>query len=231
MCGPRGDGRGVLLPQSGFLRSQQVYVLRSGTSTANPNGRAGEPARSYTAIVRFKETRLPGAYVIELDAHRDERGAFARTYCEREFAAHGLHTRYPQCNLSRNRRAGTLRGMHYQAAPHREVKLVRCVSGAIYDVIVDMRPSSPTRMQWAGVTLTAGHMNALYVPEGFAHGFLTLQDDTEVYYHMGELYIAEAARGFRWNDPLFGIEWPTVPSMMSDRDASYPDFDPGAFDG
>jgi dTDP-4-dehydrorhamnose 3,5-epimerase len=181
--------------------------------------------------VRFSEVGLPGAYQVEIEGHEDERGFFARTFCEVEFAAHGLATRYPQCNLSYNRKAGTLRGMHYQAAPHREAKLVRCVSGAIYDVIVDLRAESLTRLRWVGVELDAQARTALYVPEGFAHGFLTLQKDSEVFYQMGAVHVPEAARGFRWDDPAFGIEWPFPPRTISERDRTYRDFTLGGFDG
>jgi dTDP-4-dehydrorhamnose 3,5-epimerase len=181
--------------------------------------------------VRFTETSLPGAFLIALDRHDDERGSFARTFCEREFEAHGLPTRFPQCNLSHNRVRGTLRGMHYQAAPHREAKLVRCTTGAIHDVIVDLREASPTRLRWAGFDLSAEDGTALYIPPGFAHGFLTLEDATDVFYQMGEFYVPDAARGFRWNDPAFSIEWPFPPVTMSDKDGAYPDFDLGRFDG
>jgi dTDP-4-dehydrorhamnose 3,5-epimerase len=176
--------------------------------------------------VRFVETRLPGAYLLELERHEDERGFFARTFCEREFASRGLLAHYPQCNLSYNIKAYTLRGMHYQAAPHQEVKLIRCVAGAIHDVIVDLRPGSPTRLRWMGVDLDAERRDALYVPAGFAHGFMTLCSHAEVFYQMGQFYEPEAARGFRWDDPAFGIEWPFTPSVISGRDRSYPDFDP-----
>lgn len=179
----------------------------------------------------FHETKLAGAYVIELERRADERGFFARTFCEREFAVHRLPTRFPQSNLSRNRHAATLRGMHYQAAPHRESKLVRCTTGAIYDVIVDLRPSSPTRLEWVGVELTAESGRALFVPEGFAHGFLTLFDDTDVSYQMGEFYEPDASRGIRWNDPCLNIRWPRQPAVIAERDASYPDFNVAAFDG
>jgi dTDP-4-dehydrorhamnose 3,5-epimerase len=181
--------------------------------------------------MRFDETRLAGAFLIDLEPQSDERGFFARSYCEREFAAHGLATRFPQENLSFNARTGTLRGMHYQAAPHRETKVVRCVSGAIHDVIVDLRAGSPTRFSWIGVDLTSKNRRALYVPTGFAHGFLTLERDTEVLYQMGEFYVAEAARGFRWDDPHFGIRWPASPVVVSERDRTQPDFDPERFDG
>jgi dTDP-4-dehydrorhamnose 3,5-epimerase len=179
----------------------------------------------------FRETRLSGAYIIELVPHDDERGSFARTLCEREFADVGLPTRFPQCNLSRNTRAGTLRGMHWQAAPHHEGKLVRCVRGALYDVIVDLRPGSATRLGWLGVELSAETGRALFVPEGFAHGFITSQDETDVFYHMTACYRPEGARGFRWNDPAIGIEWPATPTVVSGRDATYPDFDTAAIDG
>jgi dTDP-4-dehydrorhamnose 3,5-epimerase len=181
--------------------------------------------------VRFSETSLPGAFLIALDRRDDERGSFARTFCEREFEAHGLPTRFPQCNLSHNRVRGTLRGMHYQAAPHREAKLVRCATGAIHDVIVDLRAGSPTRLRWAGFDLSAAEGEALYIPPGFAHGFLTLEDATDVFYQMGEFYVPEAARGFRWNDPAFSIQWPFPPVTMSEKDGAYSDFDLGRFDG
>jgi dTDP-4-dehydrorhamnose 3,5-epimerase len=181
--------------------------------------------------MRFTETRLKGAFLIDLERHEDERGFFARSFCEREFAARGLVARYPQCNVSYNRSRGTLRGMHYQAAPHREAKLVRCTAGAVHDVIVDLRAGSPTRGRWLGVDLDAEARNALYVPPGFAHGFLTLRDGAEVFYQMGEFYVPDAARGFRWDDRAFAIEWPFPPSTVSERDSAYPDFDPERFDG
>jgi dTDP-4-dehydrorhamnose 3,5-epimerase len=178
--------------------------------------------------VHFRETPLAGAFVIELDRRGDDRGFFARTFCERELAEHGLPTRWPQCNLSRNTRAGTLRGMHFNVAPYAEAKLVRCTRGAIWDAVVDLRPASPTRMRWFGVELSDEVGNALYVPEGFAHGFVTLRDDTDVFYHMGRFFQADAARGARWDDPLFGIAWPRAPAVISERDRTYPDFDPEA---
>jgi dTDP-4-dehydrorhamnose 3,5-epimerase len=174
--------------------------------------------------VIFNETGLAGAYVVELEERSDERGSFARTFCEREFAAHGLPTHFPQSNLSRNRLAGTLRGMHFQVAPHAEAKLVRPTTGAIYDVIVDLRVGSSTRLQSFGIELRASVGSALFIPEGFAHGFITLQDDTEVHYQMGALFEPAAARGFRWNDPAFSIRWPREISVIAARDASYPDF-------
>jgi dTDP-4-dehydrorhamnose 3,5-epimerase len=181
--------------------------------------------------VLFRETKLSGAFIIELERRNDDRGFFARTFCEREFAEHGLPTRFPQCNLSRNLKARTMRGMHYNAAPDRESKLVRCASGAIYDVIIDLRAASPTRYAWFGIELSAELGNALFIPEGMVHGFLTLTDATDVFYHMGAFFEPNAARGIRWNDPRFAIEWPAEPRVISERDATYPDFDPANFDG
>jgi dTDP-4-dehydrorhamnose 3,5-epimerase len=174
--------------------------------------------------MRFTETPLAGAYVVDVEPHADERGVFARTFCADEFAAHGLDARVAQASISFNRRAGTLRGLHYQAAPHGEAKLIRCTAGAIFDVIVDLRPDSPTYTRHFAVTLTAADRRALYVPVGFAHGFQTLVDGTEVLYQMSHPYTV--TRGVRWNDPAFGIEWPDVPErVMNDRDRAYPDFD------
>jgi dTDP-4-dehydrorhamnose 3,5-epimerase len=178
--------------------------------------------------MRFIETELGGAYLIEIERHVDERGFFARAFCEREFAEHGLPSHFPQCNLSRNDKRGTLRGMHYEAPPTAECKLVRCVSGAIYDVIADLRPGSPTRMKWLGVELSAESGRALFVPAGFAHGFLTLADESDVFYHMGDSFRPNSARGLRWNDAAFRISWPSAPLVISDRDANYSDFDPSA---
>jgi dTDP-4-dehydrorhamnose 3,5-epimerase len=181
--------------------------------------------------MRFEETELAGAFLVRLEPHVDTRGFFARTFCEEEFAARGLPTRFPQCNLSRNARAGTLRGMHYNAAPHREAKLVRCTAGAIWDVIVDMRAGSPTRLRWVGVELDAERQDALFIPEGFAHGFITLRDGTDVTYQMGRAYVAGAARGLRWDEPRLGIRWPRPPAVLSERDATWPALDEAAFDG
>src|ERR1043166_6418617 len=172
----------------------------------------------------FKELSLGGAFLLDVERRCDERGFFARSWCRDEFTAHGLDARLVQCNISRNRFSGTLRGLHYQAAPHAEVKLVRCTMGAIYDVIVDLRRGSPTCGRHYAAVLTAENHRALYVPEGFAHGFLTLADESEVLYQMSEFYHPDASRGVRWNDPAFGIPWPDVPRIMSARDATYPDF-------
>ncbi len=172
----------------------------------------------------FTPTSLPGAYIIEPELHEDERGAFARTFCQNEFKEHGLKDHFVQCNISYNKKKGTLRGMHYQAAPHQEAKLVRCTAGAIYDVIVDLRPESSTYRQWTAVELTAANRRALYVPEGFAHGFQTLCDDSEVFYQMSEFYHPESARGLRWDDPAVLIAWPVGPRTISARDQGYTEF-------
>lgn len=174
----------------------------------------------------LEATALPGATLVKPETHEDERGLFVRTFDEAAFAAAGLETRFPQHSLSYNRTAGTLRGMHWQEAPHREAKLVRCVRGRLWDAIVDLRPDSPTRLQWLGVELSAENRVALYVPKGFAHGFVTLADDTEVAYLISTPWAPDAAGGARWDDPSFGIRWPRSPAVMSDRDASYPDFVP-----
>jgi dTDP-4-dehydrorhamnose 3,5-epimerase len=179
--------------------------------------------------VRFVETRLPGAYLVELERREDERGSFARTWCSDELEAHGLSTEVSQCSLSRNRKAGTLRGLHFQSAPHEEVKLVRCTRGAIFDVIVDLREGSETEGEWIGIDLTAEAGNALYVPKGFAHGFQTLVDETEVFYMMSDPYVPEAATGVRWDDPAFGIDWPAAAARtISERDLTWPDYKPGS---
>ena len=175
----------------------------------------------------FTETKLPGAFEIELERKADDRGYFARTWCAREFAEHGLGTTLAQCNISFNTHRGTLRGMHWQAAPREEAKLVRCSAGSIYDVIVDLRPESSGYLQHVGVELTADRGNMLYVPEGFAHGFLTLEPATEVFYQMSEFYAPEAARGIRYDDPLLGIVWPAPVTQIAERDAAYPDLAAG----
>lgn len=172
----------------------------------------------------FTETPIQGAYLLTPELLQDERGLFARTFSEEEFAAHGLHTHFPQCNTSQSPKKGTLRGMHYQAAPHQEVKIVRCTAGSIYDVVVDLRSDSRTFLQWHGETLSADNRCALYIPVGCAHGFLTLTDDSEVLYMMGHPYHPESARGVRWNDPALAIVWPGPVKVISERDAGYPDY-------
>jgi dTDP-4-dehydrorhamnose 3,5-epimerase len=177
--------------------------------------------------MRFLETELPGAYVLELEPYLDARGSFARIWCADELAAHGLTAGLAQCSISHSHRAGTLRGLHYQRAPHQEAKLVRCTRGAIFDVIVDLRPESPTYTSWFGVELDAERGSALYVPEGCAHGFQTLVEATEVLYLISSPYQPQAAAGVRWDDPAFGIEWPPAATRtISDRDRSWPDVQP-----
>lgn len=174
----------------------------------------------------FSSTKLPGAYLVELEPHGDTRGFFARTWCRREFEEHGLETELAQCSISYNTRRGTLRGMHWQTAPSEEAKLVRCTAGAIHDVIIDVRPDSPTYLQHLAVELTQGDRRALYVPRGVAHGFQTLTADCEVFYQMSEFFAPEQSRGIRWNDPQFGIIWPIPNPIILDRDNAYPDFVP-----
>jgi len=174
--------------------------------------------------VRFRPSGLEGAMLIDIAPHEDERGFFARTWCAREAVRHGIDPNVVQCNISFNKRRGTLRGMHFQAPPHEEAKLVRCTRGAIHDVIVDLRESSSTRTHHVAAVLTAEQRNAIFIPAGFAHGFLTLADDTEVFYQMSAFYSPEHARGFRWNDPAFGIVWPFDPLVISDRDRTYADY-------
>lgn len=168
----------------------------------------------------FTPTELTEAYIIDIDRHEDERGFFARSWCAEEFASHGLDPGLVQCSISFNRKKGTLRGMHYQAPPHAEDKVVRCTAGAIYDVIVDLRPDSDTYKRWLAFELSAANRRAIYVPQGFAHGFQTLEDDTEVLYQMSQCYHPESARGIRWNDPAIGIKWPVSNPVISERDQS-----------
>lgn len=180
--------------------------------------------------MHFVPTAIDGVVVVELQPHVDERGLFARTFCEDEFAAAGLPIRFPQSNLSVNDRAGTLRGMHFNVAPYGESKLVRCVRGAIHDVVVDLRPDSRTRFEHVAVELSADNRLGLFVPADFAHGFLTLADATDVYYHIGSSYVPAAARGLRWDDPVLAIDWPMQPETMSAADLAYPDLDASSFD-
>jgi len=173
----------------------------------------------------FTETKLKGAYIIDVKRLEDERGFFGRSYCQREFEALGLNTNAVQANVSYNKKKGTLRGMHMQLAPHEETKLVRCTRGAIYDVIVDLRPDSPTFKQWIGVELTADSYRMLYVPEGFAHGFITLEDNTDVTYQVTQFYTPGAERGYRWDDPAFNIQWPIEPVVISEKDRAHAPFE------
>lgn len=174
--------------------------------------------------MRFILTPLKGAYLVEPELLTDERGFFARTWCRREFREHGLNPDLVQCNLSFNKKKGTLRGMHHQAAPHEEAKLVRCTAGAIYDVIIDLRPASATFKAWYSVRLSADNRKMIFIPAGFSHGFMTLADDTEVFYQMSAYYAPQCARGIRWNDPAFDVSWPDAPAVISEKDNSYPDF-------
>ena len=171
----------------------------------------------------FHTTKLPGVHLIDPEPHTDSRGFFARTWCYKEFQDHGLNPDLVQSSISFNSFAGTLRGLHYQM-PYPESKLVRCTRGAIYDVVVDLRPESPGFREWIAVPLSAESRQGVYVPEGCGHGFLTLEDNTEVLYQMSEFYHPEAARGVRWDDPAFGISWPAPVAVISERDRSYPDF-------
>lgn len=194
----------------------------------------------------FKETQLKGAYIIELEPIQDERGFFARSFCKKEFKLRGISMNIAQCNISYNKKKGTLRGMHYQRAPHEEAKIVSCMKGSIYDVIIDIRPDSSTYCRWIAVELQAENREQrtesredlayrlpltapykmLYIPKGFAHGFLTLEDNTEVFYHMSEFYSPGYGRGIRWNDPFFAIQWPEEAKAMSAQDRNYQDYKP-----
>jgi dTDP-4-dehydrorhamnose 3,5-epimerase len=172
----------------------------------------------------FTETKLKDAYILDLEKREDQRGFFGRAYCQQEFEAHGLVAWVAQTNVSFSKRQGTLRGMHYQVVPYAEAKLVRCTRGAIYDVMIDLRPNSPTYLRWLGVELTGENYRMLYVPQGCAHGFITLADNTEVTYQVSQFYTTGAERGVRYNDPIFGIAWPTEVKVISDKDANWPDF-------
>jgi dTDP-4-dehydrorhamnose 3,5-epimerase len=175
--------------------------------------------------MKFTAAPLAGACVVDLERAADERGFFARSFCAEEFARAGLVACTSQCSVSFNARRGTLRGLHFQVAPHDEEKLVRCTHGALWDVVVDVRAASPTYRRWHAVELTAENHRALYIPKGFAHGFVTLEDATEVFYMMSVPYAPGSARGIRWNDPAFGIDWPIAPTVISARDAGYPPFE------
>jgi dTDP-4-dehydrorhamnose 3,5-epimerase len=174
--------------------------------------------------MKFTGADIPGVFLIDLERHEDSRGFFARTFCRDEFAAHGLRSSFVQCNLSSNDRRGTLRGMHYQARPHEEAKVVCCTRGAVYDVLVDLRRDSPSFCRWAAFELSSANRRMLYIPEGIAHGFQSLEDHSDLFYLMSEAYHREAERGVRWNDPAFGMRWPLAQPILSERDAGYPDF-------
>lgn len=174
--------------------------------------------------MKFIPTAISGAYAVEIEPLHDERGQFARTFCADTFAAQGLASAYPQCNISTSIRRGTLRGLHYQADPAAEAKLVRATQGRVFDVAIDLRADSPTFLKWAAVELDATRHNAFYIPAGCAHGFLTLEDDCTLFYQMSQTYAPELARGVRWDDPAFDIDWPFAPRVISARDAAYPDY-------
>lgn len=176
----------------------------------------------------FNETKIPGVFEIELDRKGDDRGFFARMWCQREFEEHGLTAQVVQTNVSFSRHKGTLRGLHYQRPPHAEAKLIRCLRGAIFDVAVDLREDSPTYREWVGVELTPERRNMLFVPEGCAHGFQTLEDDSEVLYQVSAFYAPEAEAGARYDDPAFGVEWPLEVSVISDKDTRWAPFQGGA---
>lgn len=175
----------------------------------------------------FTETKIFGVIIIEPESLADERGFFARSFCQREFKDHGLNPDIVQCNISFNRKRGTLRGMHYQAHPYEEAKLIRCTKGALYDVALDLRKNSPTYQKWVSVELTEENRKMIYISEGVAHGFQTLEDDTEIFYQMSQFYNPESARGVRYDDPAFGIDWPIFPAIVSSKDASFTSFDSG----
>jgi len=175
----------------------------------------------------FLETKLKGALIIEPERLEDQRGFFARVWCQKEFEAYGLNPTVAQINISFNKNRGTIRGLHYQTAPNEEEKLIRCTKGAIYDVIIDLRPDSTTYMDWIGVELTADNRKMLYVPEAFAHGYQSLTDDTEIFYPVSQFYSPEYAQGVRWNDPIFGIMWPEAGNLViSEQDKNWPDYSP-----
>jgi dTDP-4-dehydrorhamnose 3,5-epimerase len=174
--------------------------------------------------MKFSPARLSGIWIIDLELRADDRGFLARTYCEREFSLHGLNTRWPQCNLTLTKERGMIRGMHFQAEPQPEIKLIRCAAGAIFDVVVDVRRESKTFGQWESFELTAENRRTLYVPGGFAHGFQCLVKNCEVFYQMSEVYVPELARGIRWNDPQVDVRWPIENPILSERDRNLPLF-------
>jgi dTDP-4-dehydrorhamnose 3,5-epimerase len=174
--------------------------------------------------MNFTETKLKGAFIVEIEKLSDDRGFFARSWCQKEFEAHGLDSNLVQANVSYNHQKGTLRGMHYQIEPYQECKLIRCTRGAIYDVIIDLRPDSPTYKQWTGVELTADNYTMFFVPQDFAHGFQTLMDETEITYQVSQFYTPGSERGIRFDDPVFNIRWPQAVTIISDKDRTWPDF-------
>ena len=169
----------------------------------------------------FSKTMLVGVYIIDMEQIEDERGFFARSWCEKEFSLHEINSKFVQCNISFNKKMGTLRGMHYQAAPFEEAKLIRCIKGSVYDVVIDIQPNSPSFMKWFGVRLSADSYKLIYIPKGFAHGFITLEDNTELFYQMSEFYHPESANGIMWDDPKININWPEINKIISKKDLSY----------
>ena len=202
-------------------RTASTCTLISSTKKAQ--------CRKETNVI-FTEARLQGAFIIDVERKEDERGFFARSWCRDEFISHGLDAQLLQCSISFNTKPGTLRGMHYQIAPHEENKLVRCTMGAIYDVILDLRPTSPTFKHWQAVELSAENRRMLYIPHGLAHGFQTLADNSEVFYQISETYHPEAARAVRWDDAAFGISWPVAQRIMSAQDRQHPNFESDSFE-
>jgi dTDP-4-dehydrorhamnose 3,5-epimerase len=175
--------------------------------------------------MKFSETKLKGAYIVEIEKLTDDRGFFARSWCQQEFDDQGLDSRFVQANVSYNRKKGTLRGLHYQIAPYQECKLIRCTRGAIYDVIIDLRPESATYKHWTSVELTADNYTLFFVPEDFAHGFQTLTNETEITYQVSQFYTPGSERGIRFDDPAFDIQWPLDVTIISDKDRTWPDFE------
>jgi dTDP-4-dehydrorhamnose 3,5-epimerase len=207
-----------------------VWAIESLEAQGRFTAQAGDATNRFDATswhlahMTFHKTKIPGVVEIHPEPMQDDRGFFARTWCKKEFQQHGLNPVLAQCNISFNKRKGTLRGLHYQAKPFQEAKLVRCTQGAIHDVVVDLRAESPAFKSWVATVLTCDNRHMLYVPEGCAHGFLTLEDETEVFYQMSEYYNADSARGVRWNDAAFRIHWPAGVDVISERDRTYPDF-------
>jgi dTDP-4-dehydrorhamnose 3,5-epimerase len=218
--GPRGGGPAG---RATFPRTP-VWPGEFALALDHPAEALHDRSSGERSFMIFRPTPVRDAFIVELEKHGDERGFFARVYCEREFERAGLDARFVQVNNSLSARKGTLRGMHYQLAPHEESKLVRCIRGALFDVVLDLRPQSPTFGKWFGAELSADNRNMMFVPRGCAHGFLTLQDDTEAFYFAGDFYQPAAERGVRWDDPRFSIKWPGQPVVISERDRAWADY-------
>ena len=211
--------------ESRRLKFNRFEIHEEASHSKGPGSLERSPRKLQSFCMIFTETRLAGAFEIDVEPKADERGLFARTWCQKEFADRGLKANVVQCSLSFNPRKATLRGMHFQAAPHGETKVVRCTRGSIYDVVLDLRPESPTFKDWVAIVLSAENRKTMYVPEGCAHGFLTLEDETEVFYQMAEFHDMEFARGVRFDDPTFQIDWPEKIEVISERDRNYPNFE------